>query len=194
MRSTVKINVFNLANLITTTRIVIVAVFALIISANPQIFGFWFGALIIILIFTSDSLDGYIARKFGFDSEHGAFYDITGDRITEIVLLLPFLYLQIIDPLLPVYFVAKGFLIDYRRMKGYLQKNTVPFKQVEGRIRKLLVASRQMRAVYGFLKMLLVLLLYLTIFDKSENVQQLVNLTAFVTLLVSLSRTVPNFI
>jgi CDP-diacylglycerol---glycerol-3-phosphate 3-phosphatidyltransferase len=180
------------SDLTSTLRIIFVCLFAAIISINQIFFGLQLGVLIIILIFLSDGLDGWLARKFDKQSRFGSFYDITADRITETVLLVPFVYLQIAHPLVLIFFIAKGFVVDYIRLKQFSLSKDVPFGQVQNPINKFLVSSRFMRFGYGFLKLLMIIIFYTAIFwvDFDKNLIYLVSLA---TVIFAMLRTVPIF-
>lgn len=184
---------FRLSDLITNSRIIGVGIFAIVVSYYPNFFGLVPGILIILLLILTDSLDGIVARKFDEESEFGSFYDIVGDRIAEIVFLLPYLKLDIISTVFPMYFIIKGFLVDYQRMYRYVRLGKVPFKQVKSKLSKFLVSSRIMRSSYGFLKTLMIVLFYVNIFKTGELFSKSATIVAIVTIVVSLFRTIPVF-
>ena len=74
-----------MANLITLSRLILLV---LVVWISYQPVGAWHFAsfFLIILIFVSDGLDGYIARKRNETSLFGALFDIAGDRIVELTL------------------------------------------------------------------------------------------------------------
>ncbi len=74
-----------MASLITVGRLVLLfIVIWLIYEANVQvIFACMF---LIVVVFASDGLDGWVARKRKSTSPFGAVFDIAGDRIAENVL------------------------------------------------------------------------------------------------------------
>lgn len=184
----------RLSDAMTTLRIIAVAIFALIISANPTIFGLIGGLVILALIFLTDGLDGQLARRFDGESKMGAFYDIVGDRIAETVLLVPFVYLQIANPFVLVFFICKDFLVDFQRFATYMQTSAVPFKQVHGPLATFLTASRFMRFFYAVIKLVMLGLFYLAIFDSSAAVADLAGIVALITVITATLRTLPSFV
>lgn len=186
-----KLKNIRVSNLITSSRILFVAIFAALVSFEPELFGLYIGLLIIGLIFFTDFLDGFVARKFEGESKFGAVYDIVGDRVAEVVLLVPFTYLNIASPLIIIYFVVKDFLIDYIRLKKFTRSNQVPFKQIDNRISKFLVSSRPMRSSYAILKMIMIFSFYFYIFEPSSDLETALIIISFITVVVSVLRTAP---
>lgn len=191
-----KLNKENIrySDLITTLRVVLVSIFGGVVAYYPTTFGLIPGLLLISFIFFTDTLDGIVARKRGEDSKYGAFYDIVGDRITEIALVIPFVYLRIASPLILIYFVSKGFLIDYLRFKRFSLSSDVPFKQLNNRINKFLVSSRFMRASYGLSKTIMIFAFYILIFKESDGLKFAAITISVFTVIVSLLRSLPAFI
>lgn len=183
----------RISDLITTSRVIGVTIFSLIISYRPEFFGLIPGIVLILVIILTDFLDGMMARKLKETSEFGAFYDIVGDRITEIVMLLPYVYLGIASPIFPMYFVVKGFLVDYQRLYRYVRMRKSPFKQVRDKLSKFLVASPYIRSTYLISKIAMIILFYMRIFKESENLEFISIAVAVLAVVISISRTVPAF-
>ncbi len=74
-----------MANLVTLSRLLLLLIVVWLFYQPPTPWQFA-SFLLIILIFVSDGLDGYIARKRGETSLFGALFDIAGDRIVELTL------------------------------------------------------------------------------------------------------------
>lgn len=185
---------FRLSDAFTTLRIFGVAAVALIISSRPEFFGLIPGLFLIIFIFFTDTFDGIIARKFNEESEFGPFYDITGDRVAEIVFLVPFVYLNITQPYILIFFVVKGFLIDYRRFWKYVKERQPPFKQLKSPISKFLVGSPIMRQLIQASKIGMVCAFYATIFIDSQTLDIVVMYIPIFTIIISLFRTIPPYV
>ncbi len=189
-----KLQNIRYSDLITTSRVFLVAIFAGILSFEPEVFKFIPGILLIAFIFFTDTLDGIVARKWKENSKFGAFYDIVGDRITEVTLLIPFTYLNIASPLILIYFVVKNFLIDYIRFKKFVQSDSVPFKQLNNKINSFLVSSRFMRASYGTSKMAMIFVFYSQIFYAQDWLNEFSTVVAIFTVAISFLRSAPSFI
>lgn len=180
---------YRISDIFTTSRIILVCIIAGLLSFYPQSLGL-FGYPLIIAIFLTDLFDGWFARKFDKPDSNGAFYDITADRITEIVLLIPFVFNNVASPLLIVYFVAKGFVVDHVRMRKYIATKKVPYEQSNGWIFSL-VKSRFMRALYGTMKVVMILLFYSRLVYPELVSQPVADIVAIITLIISVIRTVP---
>jgi len=187
-------NKVRYGDLIVVLRIVLVAIFSSIIAYSPTAFSLVLGILIIGFIFFTDTLDGIVARRFDRDSKFGGFVDILGDRITETALLIPFVFLNYASPLILIYFILKNFSIDFIRFKQFYYSGNVPFKQLQNNVYKFLVASRFMRACYGFSKMLMIFLFYTLIFRREEWLDNVATIVSIVTVVLSILRSAPAFI
>ena len=100
-----------MANLITVGRLILLfIVIWMIYVGNVQVVALCM--LLIIVVFASDGLDGWVARKRGSTSQFGAIFDIAGDRIVENALWIIFADLQLIPVWVPLMVVTRGFLVD----------------------------------------------------------------------------------
>lgn len=181
----------RISDYISYTRIIVVVIFSGIICLYPKFFGIW-GILIIIIIFVADSIDGYFARKFDKPDPSGAFLDIASDRVTESILLVPFVLFDVAHPFLLIYFITRGFVIDFIRLKKYMSGGEVPFKQESNKF-FFLVKSRFMRALIGTLKVLMICLFYFKLINVLDISQTLLTWISIATIVVSLLRTIPVF-
>jgi CDP-diacylglycerol--glycerol-3-phosphate 3-phosphatidyltransferase len=74
-----------MANLITLSRLALLLVIVAIAYQPP---GAWqlVTVPLLILLFITDALDGYVARKWNEASLFGAMFDIAGDRVVELTM------------------------------------------------------------------------------------------------------------
>jgi CDP-diacylglycerol--glycerol-3-phosphate 3-phosphatidyltransferase len=95
-----KKEIFYISNLLSLSRFVllIIAVFFLISNWN---FHYLFAIIVIVLIWFSDILDGYFARKRNEVSDLGKIIDPLADKITIVAIALVLL----IQNILPLWFV-----------------------------------------------------------------------------------------
>jgi len=110
---------------------------------------------LVILIIILDSLDGYIARKYGVASDFGALFDIAGDRIVENVLWIFFAAAGLISVWIPIVVVSRGFLVDLIRTVAYSESGKTPFGKktmMKSRLGRFLVSSNFSRATYAVSK------------------------------------------
>lgn len=139
-----------MANLITTLRIVLVLVLVgLIYQLSPA----WqlFNAVLLVVIFILDGVDGYVARKWNETSTFGAAYDVAADRVVENSMWIVFTHLGYTPVWVPIVFVSRGFVVDVIRTRVRLRGQT-PFSMLRGPVGRLLVAGRAMRFLYGAVK------------------------------------------
>lgn len=139
-----------MANLITTLRIVLVLVLVgLIYQLSPA----WqlFNAVLLVIIFILDGVDGYVARKWNETSTFGAAYDVAADRVVENSMWIVFTHLGYTPVWVPIVFMSRGFVVDVIRTRVRLRGQT-PFSMLRGPVGRLLVAGRAMRFLYGAVK------------------------------------------
>jgi CDP-diacylglycerol--glycerol-3-phosphate 3-phosphatidyltransferase len=110
--------------------------------------------LFIIVVFASDGLDGWVARKRGSSSAFGAVFDIAGDRVAENALWIIFADLDLIPVWVPLLVMTRGFLVDGLRSLSLMQGMT-PFgdnNMMRSPITQWLTAGRFMRGFFGWAK------------------------------------------
>jgi CDP-diacylglycerol--glycerol-3-phosphate 3-phosphatidyltransferase len=183
----------RISDLFVYLRILLVFIFSLILTFDIKFFGLILGSIIIAVIFFTDVLDGIIARRFDAESKFGGMMDILGDRIAEIVLLIPFVFENIIHPALLIFFVVKGFLVDFIRFRKFHSSEKAPFDQSKSGFFVLLVKGRPMRALYGASKLIMFFVFYLYVFEPSEVVKNLSLFFYWMTLILAILRSAPVF-
>jgi CDP-diacylglycerol--glycerol-3-phosphate 3-phosphatidyltransferase len=111
-------------------------------------------AVLIAVVFASDGIDGYVARKRGSTSDFGAVFDIAGDRVVENTLWVVFAELQVIPVWMPILVLTRGFLVDGMRSLG-MSEGMTPFGErnmMRSAFTRWLTAGRFMRALFGYVK------------------------------------------
>lgn len=142
-----------MANLITIGRLGLLFItIALIYTRSYPLVAFL--AVIIAVVFLSDALDGFVARRRGSTSNFGAVLDIAGDRVVENALWIVFAHLGLIGVWAPLLVVTRGFFVDTMRGVGYTKGKSAFGEDTMARtpITRFLTASRFMRAFYGAAK------------------------------------------
>jgi CDP-diacylglycerol---glycerol-3-phosphate 3-phosphatidyltransferase len=142
-----------MANLITIGRLgLLFAAIALIYTRSFPVVAIM--AFVIMVVFVSDALDGFVARRQGSTSEFGAVLDIAGDRVVENALWIVFAHLGLIGVWAPLLVMTRGFFVDTMRGVGYAQGKSAFGENAMARTRitHFLTASRFMRAFYGAAK------------------------------------------
>lgn len=146
---------FNVANVITVSRVVLAIVTLLILpGANDSVY--WIAFVLTILVIWADGLDGYFARKLNQSSKLGGILDIAGDRVVELAYWIVFASLGWIPVWVPLLFVVRGIFVDAIRShaseQGYTAfgENTM----MQSKVGKFLVASNFSRFSYAVAKAL----------------------------------------
>lgn len=140
-----------MANLVTLSRLVLLL---LVVWLAYQPMSAWHFAsfFLIILIFVSDGLDGYIARKRNETSLFGALFDIAGDRVVELTLWVVAADLDLIPIWVPLVFIIRGVVVDTIRSSNSVSRGVAPFALMQSAIGKFLVSGRFMRIFYAVVK------------------------------------------
>ena len=142
-----------MANLITVARLILLFVVIWLIYVG----GVWVieaCMLLVAVVFASDGLDGWVARKRESTSTFGAVFDIAGDRIVENALWIIFADLELIPVWVPLLVVTRGFLVDGLRSLSYAEGMTAfgEKNMMRSPITQWLTAGRFMRGLFGWAK------------------------------------------
>jgi CDP-diacylglycerol--glycerol-3-phosphate 3-phosphatidyltransferase len=140
-----------MANLLTLSRLLLLLLVVWLFRLPPTPWQFA-NFFLIILIFVSDGLDGYVARKRGETSMFGALFDIAGDRIVELTLWIVTAYHGLVPIWVPIVFVIRGSIVDTIRSSGTAAQGVAPFALTRSRVGKFIVASRFVRGLYAVVK------------------------------------------
>jgi CDP-diacylglycerol--glycerol-3-phosphate 3-phosphatidyltransferase len=112
----------NWANIITIIRIMLVPIFLVILLTemeNKEIFAF----LVFIIAALSDSLDGYVARKYDQITELGKFLDPLADKLLVSAALLALVYLQIVETWIAAVIILREIFITAFRFYFLVKDN-----------------------------------------------------------------------
>ncbi|HEX7063348.1 MAG TPA: CDP-alcohol phosphatidyltransferase family protein [Woeseiaceae bacterium] len=140
-----------MANLITLSRLLLLIV---VVAIAYQPYSWWhvLNIVLLILVFVTDGLDGYVARKRGEESVFGAMFDIASDRITELTMWIVLLDLHIVPVWVPLVFIIRGTVVDTIRANQVTTGGHTPFSMLETPLGRWLVAGKFMRIFYAVLK------------------------------------------
>ena len=140
-----------MANLVTLSRLLLLLV---VVWLFYQPVSWWSFArfFLIIFIFVSDGLDGYIARKRNETSLFGALFDIAGDRIVELTLWFVAADIDLVPIWVPIVFIIRGVIVDTIRSSNAVAEGVAPFALMRSPIGKFIVAGKFMRALYAVAK------------------------------------------
>lgn len=140
-----------MANLLTLSRLLLLVVVARIFYLESdllQLANFF----LIILMFATDALDGYLARKRNETSLFGALFDIAGDRIVELSLWIVAADNDLVPIWVPLVFIARGVAVDTIRAGHAVARGQTPFGLMQSRVGRFIVAGRFMRVFYAVIK------------------------------------------
>lgn len=144
-----------MANLITIGRLFLLFVTIALIYTRSYPVVAWC-TLLIGIVFASDALDGFVARRRQSASDFGAVIDIAGDRVVENALWVVFAQLGLIGVWAPLLVLTRGFFVDAMRGMSYSVGKTAFGEKTMMRtpLSQFIAASRFMRAFYGVAKAL----------------------------------------
>ncbi len=149
-----------MANLITLSRFPLLFLYLALMYFGGETAHLW-NVPLIILIFSFDTLDGWVARKRNEASLLGSVFDIATDRTLEYVLWVVYAHLGLISVLVPIIVLIRGTSVDAVRSIG-MKEGVSAFEQLQSPINRFLVRSRFMRAMYGTVKAVAAALLTLS--------------------------------
>jgi CDP-diacylglycerol---glycerol-3-phosphate 3-phosphatidyltransferase len=140
-----------MANLITLSRLLLLIVVVVIAYQAPGPVHF-LNVLLLILVFVTDGLDGYVARRRNETSQFGAMFDIAGDRVVELTLWIVLADLDLVPVWVPIVFVFRGTIVDAIRASQLRSRRESPFALMATPLGRWLVAGRFMRGLYAVVK------------------------------------------
>ena len=111
-------------------------------------------ALLTILVFVGDAIDGLVARARGEANALGAVVDIAGDRIVENVYWVVFAHIGLLSVWFPLIMLVRSFWVDALRTLA-LREGMTAFGEktmMRSRLGLWLAASRLHRALYASAK------------------------------------------
>ncbi len=142
-----------MANLITIGRLFLLFfVVWLMYVGNAQVITLCM--ILIMVVFASDGLDGWVARKRNSTSTFGAVFDIAGDRIAENVLWVVCADIGVVPVWIPLMVLSRGFVVDGLRSLSYAEGMTAfgESNMMRSGLTRWLTAGRFMRGFFGWAK------------------------------------------
>lgn len=140
-----------MANLITLSRLLLLIAVVVLAYQPPSLLHFVNVGLLIV-VFLTDGLDGYVARRRNEVTLFGAMFDIAGDRIVELTMWIVLADLKLVPVWVPLVFVIRGTIVDAIRAGQTSTRRESPFAMMETGVGRWLVAGRFMRIFYSVLK------------------------------------------
>ncbi|MGW8368610.1 MAG: CDP-alcohol phosphatidyltransferase family protein [Gammaproteobacteria bacterium] len=140
-----------MANMVTLSRLGLLLIVAWLLYQPPTVWQFA-NFVFVVLIFVSDAVDGYIARKRGTANLFGALFDIAGDRVVELTLWVITADLDLVPIWVPLVFIIRGVIVDTIRTARSGSSGHTPFAMMQTTLGKHLVAGQFMRVFYAVVK------------------------------------------
>ncbi|MBI4209357.1 MAG: CDP-alcohol phosphatidyltransferase family protein [Deltaproteobacteria bacterium] len=155
-----------MANIITLSRLGLLGLFLLLLCYSKGV-GYFVAFFLLILLFSLDAVDGYVARKRHEVNRLGGVLDIAVDRIVEYILWVAFAHLGSIPLVVPLIILIRGVLVD--AMRGFVVgQGETPFGMMKTSWGRWVVSSYFMRSLYGVVKTVSFLLLTLEFVVRSQ--------------------------
>lgn len=123
-------NYFNIANLLSVSRIFLVIPSLMFFDSGEKIYGL----LCLIVIIITDYADGIVARKLGLVSDFGKALDPISDKIVIIIL---FIYLTIYSDFPAWFFIAlisRDMILSFLSLRIKRKSGSLPQTNVPGKI------------------------------------------------------------
>lgn len=140
----------SLANIITLSRLPLLLVYLLLLL-SPSLVLRIVSFFLLIILFLMDWFDGWVARRRHEVTELGAVLDVALDRAVENILWVVFLSINLAPLWVSILFLCRSFIVDSLRGVALRQGQSI-FGMMHSSWGSFLVASRFMRALYGFAK------------------------------------------
>ena len=189
MKNKKKTPFFNLANIISITRVILLPIYlAFLIYGDTTLKKS--AIMLCIIIFLMDYLDGWVAEKYKIKTKIGSYLDIIGDRITELVLWLTFLSFDLIPLWAPLIVLSRSMITDLIRAQA-LSYHKGTYDMIETKLGKFIVNSRIMRGLFGSLKMLLFTLLTASMTTHTEQILAITPALTLFAVIICIIRGIP---
>jgi CDP-diacylglycerol--glycerol-3-phosphate 3-phosphatidyltransferase len=104
----------NLANKITLIRILMIPLFIFFLYMDNPYFSLYAAAIFLVASFT-DSLDGYIARRYNMITDFGKFVDPLADKLLVTAAIVALVDFGLIIPWIAVCILAREFIVTALR-------------------------------------------------------------------------------
>ena len=202
-----------MANLLTILRMILAVIsIEFIFSGRPDlVIASIFLTLIVIIL---DGLDGVVARALNEQSKFGSVFDILGDRVVENLYWIAFAIIGWVGVWVPMVVVARGILTDGLRSIALAQGFTAfgSSTMMQNKFFHFLTASRFSRALYGFAKTVVFIMLivanvpnmeyfngmtvdsFLFYTDIQPNLIKIADILVYVTVAMCIIRGIPVII
>ena len=158
---------FNLANIITIARILLIPVFlVLLLSGIPEPYGDIAAAVVFILAAATDKLDGYVARRNAQITTLGQFLDPLADKLLIAAALMALVSQGRVAAWLAIVIIGREIAVTVLRIIGISQGVSIP-------------ADR-----YGKLKMVLQIVYVVYVLVPTADIARLIHVSTDVATII----------
>ena len=158
---------FNLANIITIARILLIPVFlVLLLSGIPEPYGDIAAAVVFILAAATDKLDGYVARRNAQITTLGQFLDPLADKLLIAAALIALVSQGRVAAWLAMIIIGREIAVTVLRIIGISQGVSIP-------------ADR-----YGKLKMVLQIVYVVYVLVPTADIARLIHVSTDVATII----------
>ena len=119
------VNPWNLANILSTFRIVAMIPLIMLVIANTAT-GYFVAFWLFIIVSVTDLLDGQLARRYGWVSNIGIFLDLTADKIYTAGILVAMVTVNILDPWAAIIILVREFVVTGLRSFAAAEGLVIP--------------------------------------------------------------------
>jgi len=109
------VNVLNLANQITLSRILLVPIFMVFLLYDLP-YGQYICAIIFVVAALTDGIDGYVARKYNQITNFGKFVDPLADKLLVSAALIGLVQIGRLDAWFAVIIISREFMVTSLRV------------------------------------------------------------------------------
>jgi len=184
----------NLANLITTTRVLLTAL--VLVFLNSSLHLQRIAIITIPMVMILDLFDGMAARKVGTLSINGSIYDILADRMIEFGFFAFFASHHICSLWAALIIIWRGLILDTIRSIALRQGETA-FGESSFHKKawsKLFTVSRFSRGTYNTLKTIAFTLMALQLSQPYLHLAHIIQVLVWITVFWSILRAIPVII
>ena len=122
----------NLPNAITIARILAVPLMIWLIVSGDYLAAFW----IFVLAGISDGVDGFIAKRFGLQTELGAYLDPLADKLLLVSIFVSLGMLRVLPPWVVILVVSRDILIVGGVLLSKMINQPVRVQPAPGQLRR----------------------------------------------------------
>ena len=115
----------NLPNILSMSRLIATIVVFILVLVN-QPWAFLVAAVIFIFASITDSLDGYLARRFKVVSSLGVFLDLTADKVFVTSILIAMVQIELVPAWIVAIIITREFMVTGLRSMASARGRVIP--------------------------------------------------------------------